>query len=100
MNKSSMNPPSRVVVALLRGQGELPRPSGQIWARGCRTKVLRVDYRPSATLGGEVTGNFGAFHGDTLGGLRLSVTCDLTACALRLYCLGLTSSVFDPFGRV
>ena len=51
-----MNPPSRVVVALLRGQGELPRPSGQIWARGCRTKFLRVDYRPSDTSGGEVIG--------------------------------------------
>jgi len=55
MNKSSRNPPSRVVVALLRGQGEAPEPSGRIWASGCRTKVLRVDYRPSDMPGGEVT---------------------------------------------
>ena len=45
-------------------------------------------------------GNFGPFHRGTLGGLRLSVTCDLTTCALGLYCLGLTSLVLDPFGRI
>ena len=69
MNKSSRNPPSRVVVALLRGQGEAPEPSGRIWASGCRTKVLRVDYRSSAMPRGEVTRQLRALPWGHLGRL-------------------------------
>ena len=73
MNKSSRNPPSRVVVALLRGQCEPPELSGQIWARGCQTMVLRVDYRPSDTLGGEVMGQLWALPWGRIG--RLAFVC-------------------------